>query len=128
MACPRSFARCTPPKDGKPLRRVLVVERFGEIYRLPRAVHLDHEIMRLLQALGVADALAQEMVPVSRYHWFGADFIPEGWKHSERFTDLWTELLPVLFFIVIGVFFWWRGKQTRELAARVAADVPPPAA
>ena len=58
---------------GRAGHRVGVFERFKEIYRLPRAVHLDHEIMRLLQALGLADALAQEMVPVRDYQWFGAD-------------------------------------------------------
>ena len=58
---------------GRASHRVAVFERYQEIYRLPRAVHLDHEIMRLLQRLGVADALAEEMVPVHDYQWFGAD-------------------------------------------------------
>src|SRR5215467_139047 len=58
---------------GRAGHRVAVFERFNEIYRLPRAVHLDHEIMRLLQSLGLADALAAEMVPVRDYQWFGAD-------------------------------------------------------
>ena len=50
-----------------------VLERFSEIYRLPRAVHLDHEIMRLLQSLGRSEVLAGEMVAVDDYRWFGAD-------------------------------------------------------
>ena len=58
---------------GRAGHRVVVFERFKEIYRLPRAVHLDHEVMRLLQALGLAEALAEEMMPVHEYHWFGAD-------------------------------------------------------
>src|SRR5271167_3326653 len=58
---------------GRAGHRVGVFERFGEIYRLPRAVHLDHEIMRLLQALGLAEMLAEEMIPVHDYQWFGAD-------------------------------------------------------
>jgi len=58
---------------GRAGHRVVVFERFQEIYRLPRAVHLDHEIMRLLQSLGLADALAGELVPVHDYQWFGAD-------------------------------------------------------
>jgi 2-polyprenyl-6-methoxyphenol hydroxylase-like FAD-dependent oxidoreductase len=53
--------------------RVACFERFGEIYRLPRAVHLDHEVMRLLQRLGLAEELAPAMVPFDTYHWFGAD-------------------------------------------------------
>jgi 3-(3-hydroxy-phenyl)propionate hydroxylase len=58
---------------GRAGHRVAAFERFQEIYRLPRAVHLDHEIMRLLQALGLAETLATEMVPVREYQWFGAD-------------------------------------------------------
>ncbi len=51
-------------------------ERHDEIYRLPRAVHLDHEIMRLLQGLGVAGAVAGDMLATSEYHWLGADGEP----------------------------------------------------
>jgi 2-polyprenyl-6-methoxyphenol hydroxylase-like FAD-dependent oxidoreductase len=58
---------------GRAGHRVAVFERFREIYRLPRAVHLDHEIMRLLQTLGLAEVLDGEMVPVDDYRWFGAD-------------------------------------------------------
>jgi 2-polyprenyl-6-methoxyphenol hydroxylase-like FAD-dependent oxidoreductase len=58
---------------GRAGHRVAVFERFTDIYRLPRAVHLDHEIMRLLQSLGLADTLAEEMIPVQDYQWFGAD-------------------------------------------------------
>ena len=58
---------------GRAGHRVAVFERFGEIYRLPRAVHLDHEIMRLLQSLGLSEVLADELVPVDDYRWFGAD-------------------------------------------------------
>jgi 3-(3-hydroxy-phenyl)propionate hydroxylase len=58
---------------GRRGHRVVVFERFQEIYRMPRAVHLDHEIMRLLQSLDLADVLAEEMVPVRDYQWFGAD-------------------------------------------------------
>ena len=61
---------------GRAGHRVAVFERFKDIYRLPRAVHLDAEIMRLLQSLGLAETLAQEMVPVRSYQWFGADGEP----------------------------------------------------
>jgi 3-(3-hydroxy-phenyl)propionate hydroxylase len=37
--------------------RVLVVERDREVYRLPRAVHFDHEVMRIFQTLGLAGAV-----------------------------------------------------------------------
>src|ERR1039458_1899178 len=61
---------------GRAGHRVAVFERFQEAYRMPRAVHIDHEIMRLLQGLGVADDLAGEMLPVRDYHWYGADGEP----------------------------------------------------
>ena len=61
---------------GRAGHRVLVFERFADIYGLPRAVHLDHEIMRLLQTLGLAERLTGEMVPLREYNWFGADGKP----------------------------------------------------
>jgi amino acid transporter len=67
----------------------------------------------------VALASIQLIAPGLGDHWFGADFRPSGWGAGERLTYLWTELLPVLLFVVIGVFFWWRGKRTREQAARL---------
>lgn len=36
--------------------RVIVAEKEAEIYPLPRAAHLDHETIRILQEAGVADA------------------------------------------------------------------------
>ena len=74
----------------------------------------------------VAIASVQLIAPGLGKDWFGADFRPEGWSYGERFTFLWTELLPVLLFVLIGVLFWWRGRRTREQAARLAADVASP--
>lgn len=42
---------------------VLVLERHATPYALPRAVHLDDEVHRLLQAVGVADAFAAVSTP-----------------------------------------------------------------
>ena len=81
---------------GRAGHRVAAFERFAEIYRLPRAVHLDHEIMRLLQSLGLSEVLAEEMVPVQDYRWFGADGelllrfeprspAPSGWESDYMF-------------------------------------------
>jgi amino acid transporter len=82
--------------------------------------------LTILLMILVAIASVQLIAPGLGKNWFGDDFRPQGWAHAERFTYLWTELLPVLFFIVVGVFFWWRGRRTREWAARLAADVEPP--
>jgi hypothetical protein len=30
------------------------------------------------------------------------------------FTYLWTEVIPVLVFILVGTAFWWMGRRTRR--------------
>jgi 2-polyprenyl-6-methoxyphenol hydroxylase-like FAD-dependent oxidoreductase len=57
---------------GQRGRRVIAFERWPGAYPLPRAVHYDHEVARILQSAGVADALAPltESAPV--YEWRNA--------------------------------------------------------
>ena len=50
--------------------RVAIVERETEVYRLPRAVHFDGEIMRVFQSIGLADAIAPCSAPIT-----GMDFV-----------------------------------------------------
>jgi len=52
---------------------VLVAEKEAAIYPLPRAAHLDHETMRILQAAGVADAVAATSRTTDRYDFLTAD-------------------------------------------------------
>ena len=52
---------------GRAGHRVLVLERDAEVYPLPRAVHMDHEIMRVLQQLGVVEQLAAHASSVDDY-------------------------------------------------------------
>lgn len=52
--------------------RVLVVEREPEVYRLPRAVHFDHEVMRTFQSLGIADALLPHTRVIPRCEFWNA--------------------------------------------------------
>ena len=61
-------SRCRSAARGTAWR---VFERYGAPYPLPRAVHIDHEIMRLLQA-GRRRELPSRMVPLTEYRWFGA--------------------------------------------------------
>lgn len=45
---------------GQAGHRVAVVERWPELYTLPRAGHVDGEVMRLFQRMGIAEELAQD--------------------------------------------------------------------
>jgi 2-polyprenyl-6-methoxyphenol hydroxylase-like FAD-dependent oxidoreductase/catechol 2,3-dioxygenase-like lactoylglutathione lyase family enzyme len=56
--------------------RVAVYERFSDIYRLPRAVYFDDEIMQVWQDLGIVWDLADDLLPLHTYNWFGADGEP----------------------------------------------------
>ncbi|MBV2150469.1 bifunctional 3-(3-hydroxy-phenyl)propionate/3-hydroxycinnamic acid hydroxylase [Sphingobium sp. AS12] len=58
---------------GKSGLSVLVVEQEANPYPLPRAVHLDHEMMRLFQSAGVIDAVAGDMRDTEGHLHIGAD-------------------------------------------------------
>lgn len=80
--------------------RVAAIERDTEVYKLPRAVNLDGEIVRALQPLGLADDMNDLLQPVregeragfvdSQRNWlFGQDVKPGGscgWQ-SMNFFD-----------------------------------------
>lgn len=57
---------------GQRGRRVRVFERWPSAYPLPRAVHFDHEIARILQGAGVMGDLAPHIEPASVYEWRNA--------------------------------------------------------
>ena len=52
---------------------VLVVEREAAPFPLPRAVHLDHEMMRLFQSAGVIDRVLPDMRDTEGHLHIGAD-------------------------------------------------------
>jgi 2-polyprenyl-6-methoxyphenol hydroxylase-like FAD-dependent oxidoreductase len=54
---------------GQQGRSVTVLERWPEPYPLPRAVHFDHEVGRILQACGVADGVRALSEPAEVYEW-----------------------------------------------------------
>jgi 3-(3-hydroxy-phenyl)propionate hydroxylase len=84
--------------------RVLAVDRDTEIHPLPRAVHFDQEIMRVLQELGCADTVgaatianpgmdfvtADRQVLLSVH---GGDLTPSGWPASLFFHQPDLELV-----------------------------------
>jgi len=51
---------------------VLAIDRETEIYRLPRAAHFDHEIMRIFQQLGIVDEIQSDIRPLSVYEFRNA--------------------------------------------------------
>jgi 3-(3-hydroxy-phenyl)propionate hydroxylase len=53
--------------------RTLVIERDAEPYPLPRAVHIDHEMMRIFQSVGLADAVLPLMREAHGHVHIGAD-------------------------------------------------------
>ena len=79
-----------------------VFERFGCLYDLPRAIHFDHEIMRVWQQLGIVDELEHDLLPIHEYRWFGADGepimtmraqspAPSGWEPNYLFFQPYLE-------------------------------------
>lgn len=54
--------------------RVGVFERFGELYPLPRAVCIDHEVNRILHAAGLGEIARAATSPAPVYRWFNAEW------------------------------------------------------
>ena len=53
--------------------RVFVCDRSREVYDRPRAIAIDHEALRVLQELGLADAAAAFTEPFTPSEYFGVD-------------------------------------------------------
>lgn len=54
----------------------VVIDKPDDIFPLPRAVSFDHEVMRVIQNLGLADAIQPYVVPY-----------PQGWQPSFMFKQ-----------------------------------------
>lgn len=77
----------------------LVIDKADDIFPLPRAIGFDHEIMRVLQNLGLAEAIAPYVVPYRPTEYRGVDGraiaryasvpepYPQGWEPSFVFTQ-----------------------------------------
>ncbi|MEZ5215785.1 MAG: bifunctional 3-(3-hydroxy-phenyl)propionate/3-hydroxycinnamic acid hydroxylase [Ilumatobacteraceae bacterium] len=77
-------------------RTVVVLERQPAPYPLPRAVHFDHEVGRILQSCGIGDELRTMIEPADVYEWRSATGqvllrfgmvgdSPSGWPISSMF-------------------------------------------
>jgi flavoprotein hydroxylase len=85
-------------------RSVVVLERWPEPYALPRAVHFDHEVGRILQSCGLGDELRAVSEPAEIYEWRNAagttllrfgriGFSRSGWPESSMFCQPEVEAL-----------------------------------
>jgi 3-(3-hydroxy-phenyl)propionate hydroxylase len=53
--------------------RVFVCDRLTDVYQIPRAIALDHEIMRVFQQLGVVEQVLPHTEPFTDSEYFGVD-------------------------------------------------------
>ncbi len=79
-------------------RSVVVLERQPHPYPLPRAVHLDHEVARIIQSCGLGEDLARISEPADLYEWRNGDGLTllrlgragvglSGWPQSLMFNQ-----------------------------------------
>lgn len=57
-------------------RAVLVLDQASDIYDKPRAINIDHEVMRVLQRVGLADAVDAVTIPYKGTDFLGIDGRP----------------------------------------------------
>ena len=69
--------RSRRPRTGTALaqrgRSVVILEQWPRAYSLPRAVHFDHEVGRILQSCGVGDQVRAVSEPAEIYEWRNAE-------------------------------------------------------
>ena len=84
---------------GQAGHRVYVCDKVAEVYPKPRAIALDHEILRVFQQLGIADEVARFTEPFTDSCFYGVDGrlirrmtmlappYPQGWTPSVVFDQ-----------------------------------------
>jgi 3-(3-hydroxy-phenyl)propionate hydroxylase len=84
---------------GKLGVRTLVLDKSRDVYEMPRAFAIDHEIMRVFQDLGLADEIAPYTRPFTPSEYYGVDGqlikrlgsvappYPLGWPPNMVFTQ-----------------------------------------
>jgi flavoprotein hydroxylase len=105
---------------------VTVLERWAEPYPLPRAVHFDHEVGRILQSCGVGDELRAISEPADVYEWRSAsgDTLlrfgrqgdgPSGWPASSMFCQPDLEALLQHRVAELGAIELRRGVEVTDI-------------
>jgi len=84
---------------GQAGHSVFVCDQNAEVYARPRAIALDHEILRVFQRLGLVDAIAPFIEPFTDSFFYGVDGrlirrmtmvappYPQGWTPSVVFSQ-----------------------------------------
>ena len=118
----------------------IAIDRETVVYPLPRAVHFDHEIMRLFQALGIADEILRHARDLPAYEFRAANGellmclnptpnTPSGWASGYMFhqpglenalRDILTKLLNT------RVLLGWQFNGLEQNGSRVSAAVTGP--
>lgn len=109
--------------------RVVVLERWPQPYPLPRAVHYDHEVGRLLQACGIGAGLRAVSEPADVYEWRNAAGTtllrfgrtgdgPSGWPVSSMFCQPELEALLAQRAAELASIDLRRGVEVRAVADR----------
>jgi amino acid transporter len=69
-------------------------------------------VMTVLSMAWIVYCTVQILFPGLGDVWFGDDYRPsEDWAFDERWTYLFTELVPLVVFTLIAVGFWWIGRR-----------------
>src|SRR5919199_2441550 len=58
---------------GQSGQTITAVERHAGLYGLPRAGHIDHEIVRILQSLNCEEPVLEDSYPTLEYVWVNAE-------------------------------------------------------
>lgn len=120
--------------------RVLVIDRDAAPHPLPRAVHFDHEIMRVFQGLGVAEAILAHtrQLPAYEFRAANGDLLidlhpqaetPSGWASGFMFHQPGLEAVlrdALASMPSVDVRLGWRLTGFEQTSAAVTASIATP--
>jgi amino acid transporter len=83
-------------------------------------------LMTVLSMVAIIFCTVQILFPGLGDQWFGDSYRLDGWSLSEKWTYLFTELVPLLAFLAIAVAFWAFGRahvaaKAREIEAMTSS-------
>jgi 2-polyprenyl-6-methoxyphenol hydroxylase-like FAD-dependent oxidoreductase len=122
---------------GRRGHSVVVIERHASPYPLPRAVHFDHEVARILQACGLGPELGVITEPADVYEWRNGSgqvllrFATQeaggsGWPSSNMFSQPALEAVierAVTTLPAVSVRRGWQLEGMEETAESVALTI-----